>query len=324
MAERVIEDAAAQLHRLLLAIPALADDKPHPIADVARSVGTDDTTLTRDLRTLVTRFEDGPPGFMDGVQVLLAADTVQVRTTAFRRPMGLSRSELRALELGLAMLRHEVAPHEQSALEQAHARVTEAAMRAARDGAPGSTRAARIARKDEGARLAELRTAIKARRQATIRYRSANSTKATTRTVHPYGTVYSRGRWFLIAFCDKANGLRVFRVDRVSSVTVHSDRAAKVAEGLSLSDLLDHGRVMATKAIETVRIRYSARIARWIAEREDGQAEPDGGLIVEHPLADDEWAVRHVLQYGPEAEVLAPARVRALVASRLHAIVRGS
>lgn len=27
---------------------------------------------------------------------------------------------------------------------------------------------------------------------------------------------------------------------------------------------------------------------------------------IEHPLADAEWGVRHVLQYGSEAEVLEP------------------
>jgi hypothetical protein len=33
----------------------------------------------------------------------------------------------------------------------------------------------------------------------------------------------------------------------------------------------------------------------------------DGSLVVEHRMADAEWAVRHVLQYGADAEVLAPA-----------------
>ena len=39
--------------------------------------------------------------------------------------------------------------------------------------------------------------------------------------------------------------------------------------------------------------------------------------MIEHPVHDLGWAVRHVLQYGPDAEVLAPAEMRALVAERL-------
>jgi predicted DNA-binding transcriptional regulator YafY len=38
---------------------------------------------------------------------------------------------------------------------------------------------------------------------------------------------------------------------------------------------------------------------------------------MEHPLADVHWGVRHVLQYGPDAEVLEPADVRTEVVRRL-------
>lgn len=33
----------------------------------------------------------------------------------------------------------------------------------------------------------------------------------------------------------------------------------------------------------------------------------DGSLTMEHPPGDAEWAIRHVLQYGPEAEALDPS-----------------
>ena len=38
---------------------------------------------------------------------------------------------------------------------------------------------------------------------------------------------------------------------------------------------------------------------------------------MEHPVADDSWAVRHVLQYGPDAEVLAPESLREVVIAHL-------
>jgi predicted DNA-binding transcriptional regulator YafY len=68
-----------------------------------------------------------------------------------------------------------------------------------------------------------------------------------------------------------------------------------------------------------LRVRYSRRVARWIAEREGLPLEKDGSLTTEHPLADPQWAVRHVLQYGPDAEVLSPPEVRDEVARRLDA-----
>jgi predicted DNA-binding transcriptional regulator YafY len=66
-----------------------------------------------------------------------------------------------------------------------------------------------------------------------------------------------------------------------------------------------------------MRVRYSPRIARWIAEREGRELEPDGSLTMEHPLADIQWGVRHVLQYGPDAEVLEPADVRGALNPRV-------
>lgn len=73
---------------------------------------------------------------------------------------------------------------------------------------------------------------------------------------------------------------------------------------------------------ETLRVRYSPRIARWIAEREGKTLSADGSLEMEHPLADRAWAVRHVLQYGAEAEILAPADVRDMVRKTLAALVQ--
>jgi predicted DNA-binding transcriptional regulator YafY len=65
-------------------------------------------------------------------------------------------------------------------------------------------------------------------------------------------------------------------------------------------------------------VRYSPRVARWVAEREGLELAADGSLTMEHPVADEAWAVRHVLQYGPDAEVLVPETMRHLILERLR------
>ena len=102
---------------------------------------------------------------------------------------------------------------------------------------------------------------------------------ALERPVHPYALVYGEGHWYLLAWCTVSEGVRIFRVDRILEV----------------------------------RVRYSPRIARWIAEREAGEWDADGAFGVTHQAADPHWAVRHVLQYGPDAVVLEPEEVRRLV-----------
>ena len=44
----------------------------------------------------------------------------------------------------------------------------------------------------------------------------------------------------------------------------------------------------------------------------------DGSLTMEHPLADPAWGVRHVLQYGAEAEVVGPGWMREQVVAQLR------
>jgi predicted DNA-binding transcriptional regulator YafY len=60
------------------------------------------------------------------------------------------------------------------------------------------------------------------------------------------------------------------------------------------------------------------------AEREGKTPDADGSLTLDHPLADTAWAVRHVLQYGPDAEVLEPRQVRDAVRERLERVADGS
>jgi predicted DNA-binding transcriptional regulator YafY len=87
-----------------------------------------------------------------------------------------------------------------------------------------------------------------------------------------------------------------------------------------VEQLVRDGKAFQSSAATTLRLRYSPRIARWIAEREGKPLADDGSLTLEHPLADRDWAVRHVLQYGPEVTVLEPVDVRQAVVERLEAM----
>jgi predicted DNA-binding transcriptional regulator YafY len=74
-----------------------------------------------------------------------------------------------------------------------------------------------------------------------------------------------------------------------------------------------------------VRVRYGPRIAGWIREREpEAESLSDGGVIVSHTVADPRWIVAHVLQYGPDAEVLEPPEVREMVAASAERMLANS
>ena len=128
----------------------------------------------------------------------------------------------------------------------------------------------------------------------------------------------------MVAHCEGSDGVRVFRLDRIREAEV-LDEEFEVPADFRLDDIVREGRVFRAERPARLVVRYSPAIARWIAEREGKEADvaADGSLTIGHPLADHDWAVRHVLQYGPDAEVLEPAEVREAVRARLRAMLPG-
>jgi proteasome accessory factor C len=161
---------------------------------------------------------------------------------------------------------------------------------------------------------------VRGRRKVALSYMKGSSTTPDERTIRPYSLAFASGAWYVIAFCERTEGLRVFRVDRVVSAE-WAEGEFDVPSDFSPGAIVAEGRAFSGDAAESVRIRYSPKVARWVAEREGLELAKDGSLEVEHPLADPEWAVRHVLQYGGEAEVVGPEAVRWRVVTALQALV---
>jgi predicted DNA-binding transcriptional regulator YafY len=171
--------------------------------------------------------------------------------------------------------------------------------------------------------LDELRKALRDHRKAQITYRRSGADEPTTRVVRLYAILPASGMWYAVAHCEASDGLRVFRMDRVENASA-LDETYEIPAEFSVRETLQGGRGLKAELPPVgMKVRYSARIARWIAEREGVEPGPDGSVTIEHPLADREWGMRHVLQYGPEAEVLEPVELRTELARRLSAIASG-
>jgi predicted DNA-binding transcriptional regulator YafY len=313
----VSDTAAAQLRRVLQLIPRLADGEEHGIADVAAAAGVAEAQLLDDLASISERF-DTPGGFVEGVSILVEQETVCVTAREFHRPMRLTMAELCALELGLAILRRERTPAEHGVIDTALER-----LRGAIAQVPSNERYDGIRWADLGAsgspeHLSAMRTAIVECRTLELRYRSSAATESMTRIVAPQSLVFAEHVWYLVA--SAADGAqRFFRLDRVEATRVLDERferdpsiGARVQEA---------GRAFSSDTAQRMTVRYSPRVARWVAERQGLTLAPDGSLTMEHPVADEAWGVRHVLQYGPDAEVLAPEAMRELVTARLRGLV---
>jgi proteasome accessory factor C len=312
------DTAAAQLHRILHLIPHLADGESHPLEEVARRARVPEAVILRDLQSISERFEV-PGGFVEGLQIYIERKGVSVRSNHFLRPMRLTRGELCALELGLSMLRTERPPEEHPTIAAALERLRQAITRLPPDDAGDAVRAAAPVPPGRLEHLRAIREAQRERRKIRLSYRKGGEQTAARRIICPYAIVFASGMWYAVAHCESSDGVRFFRLDRVEEVET-LDARFEPAPRFSLEEILREGRVFRSEGTPMLTVRYSPRIARWIAEREGKPLAEDGSLTMQHPLAEADWAVRHVLQYGPDVEVLQPAEVREAVVRRLREI----
>ncbi len=313
-----MSDAIAVFRRLLAIMPLLGDEESHDLADLATRIGADADTLLQELMALGDRPDD-PAGFVAGLTVHVEASPalrVQARSSHLKRPMRLTWSERQALELGLAALTLERPREDHGAIAAARAQLAHLASKPPRaEFADDRRKLAAYGASDPGV-LRTLQQAARERRVVSLRYQRADDAAATARIVHPYAVILARGAWYCPARCVAAQALRIFRLDRVESAVLERETFDR-PEDFDPRALVRDGRVFQHDGAPVMTVRYSPRIARWIAEREGRVPDSDGSLTLEHPLADEAWGVRHVLQYGPDAEILAPVHMRVAMARTL-------
>ncbi len=310
-------DRAADVLTRVLELMALAS-RPGGIEidDAAERLDLSRDRLLDDLRLVAVREYYHPPGWTQDVRIEIGGETIEVSSGGrFDRPPGLSQWEALALALAL-----RTAAHDRPAGERTE--MLDLAMRLDRDLAsvPGEELWPTISMEDgsdeEGLR-GLLVTAIEERARCRIRYLRPDDQAPTDRSIDPYRLAFAHGNWFVIGYCDRRGSVRVFRLDRILEVSVTGD-TFDLPEHLELDGFIDGGRVFSATQTVSATVRYSPRVEPWIREHGPVRETPGGGVVVDFEVADPSWIVRHVLQYGPDAELLEPEDLRELVVESLR------
>lgn len=320
---RSVPDTAEQLERLFRLLPLAARPDGASLDELAAELGVDVATVLADLREIQERDLYHPSESGADVQIVIEAGRVYVWTKHdLERPSKLTLPEALALWLGLEIVRVSNGQDADGRAELA-ARLRRHLVRQP-DSVVEAVLAAPALTEDPGDLRWALSVAITESRVCRLSYLKASAARPEERRVRPYRLVHAEGSWYLLGHCEEAGAVRAFRLDRVLAVETDEERfevpphfdPAVHFDG-------DASRVLDATAHDRALVRYSARIARWLAEREEGEWLEDGSFAVHRPVADPEWLVRHVLQYAGEAEVIDPPELRALVASAARRIAEG-
>ena len=152
--------------------------------------------------------------------------------------------------------------------------------------------------------------------------------RRTQRIADPYGFVVSGGRTYLVAHDHGRAAQRVFALDGVTDARLGARRFERPA-GFDIEAFAARSisGIMHADEPTRVTVRFApvvanaARADRIVRDRtiED---RADGSVDITYDVADPNELVRWTLRWGEEAEVIAPADVRAVARAMVAAIAR--
>ena len=296
--------ATARLSRLLALVPYLLARQGVPIGDAAREFGISERQLVKDLELL---FVCGLPGHLpdDLIEADWESGHVYVSNAdAIARPLRLGVDEAVALLVGLRTLAELPGLHDRDALERAIAKLERAAGDAA---APGGQVAVEVDGHGRGAILALWHQALALGRRLHLRYHVPARDETTERDVDPMRVVVVDGRPYLEAWCRRAEGVRLFRLDRVVDATL-LDIPAAVPEDARPRDF-DEGVFQPSPDDLLVTVDLSPG-GHWVAEYypcESIEELEDDVLRITLRTADTRWVERLLLRLGGSGQVVEPA-----------------
>ena len=313
------EGVADRLPRLLTLVPWLLARPGVPVAEAAAEFGITEAQLRRDLELL---WMCGLPGYGPGdlVDLSFEGDTVTVVYDAgLSRPLRLSGPEAATLAVALRALADAPGVADTDAVQRALAKIEQASGRAP-DGPADDAVAVGLGRSPRNAGAeAVVRDGVARHRVLRLTYYSASRDAVGRRDVDPMRLLLVDGSTYLEAWCRRAEGVRMFRLDRVDDAEVLDEPSAPPPSATPRDVPADAAGLLTPDDGQQLAALRLAPAARWVAEyypMEELVADDDGGARVQMRYGDQAWMVRLLLGLGEDVEVLWPAELAAARAGR--------
>jgi proteasome accessory factor C len=298
----------AQLPRLLALVPYLLQHPGVRTAHAAAVFGVTEEQLRRDLNLL---WVCGLPGHGPGdlIDLEFEGDTITLFEPAgVTRPLRLTVDEALALLVALRTLADTPGLADRDAVDRALAKVEEAAGAAA-----GPAQRVEVALEGEDRVLPVVREALDRRRRLHLAYYVPGRDETTERDVDPMRLLLVEGRSYLEAWCRRVEAVRLFRLDRVVSISV-LDQPGEPPASATERDI-SQGLFQPSPNDVLVTLALGPG-AQWVADYYPCESVEDAGagtLIARLRTPDTRWVVRLALRLGAPARVVAPADLAAQV-----------
>ncbi|MGQ0824380.1 MAG: helix-turn-helix transcriptional regulator [Actinomycetota bacterium] len=301
--------AGSEVQRILALVPWLVAHPGAPKSEIAQRFGIDRARLDEDL-ALVLMIGTPPYSPGDYLDVIDDGESVTIRLAEhFRKALRLNPAEgLALLAAGTALL----------------------AVPGSDPSGPLATALEKLERAldlpdlvvevGEPPLLGAVRNAAGRHERIEIEYWSAGRDELTQRRVDPTVVFFALGAWYVGAYCHRAEGERMFRVDRIRAVHETGEQFVPSESGFEAGEVYN-------PAADDPRITLRlAPAAAWVAEQYPTLSvteRADGALDVVLVVSEPAWLDRLLLRLGPDVSVLdPPALVDAGAAAAARVLAR--
>jgi proteasome accessory factor B len=172
-----------------------------------------------------------------------------------------------------------------------------------------------------------LSSAVLRQEEVTFAYRKSGDAKKASRRVRPYHLANRENLWYLIGFDLKRDALRTFALPRIAEAVNTKTPFTRPPEFSPEKFFSSALGVLGGAGDYTVVIRFTSAVAGRIREREWHESQeirelPDGALELTLHLGALMEVEQWILSWGPAAEVIGPAELRAHLRQAIAALAQ--
>ncbi|MFI6478406.1 helix-turn-helix transcriptional regulator [Nonomuraea sp. NPDC050663] len=294
--------AADRLPRLLALVPYLMSHPGAQVGEVAQVFGLSEKQLIDDLQLV---WMCGLPGHTPGDLIDVSWDGGEIvidNADTIARPLRLGIDEASALLVALRMIGAMPEVAQGDALPRVVAKLEQAAGA----GAAAVSNQVEIDVDATPDALPLVREALVRGRRVSLRYYVPGRDEVTPREVDPTRLVMADGRTYLEGWCYRAEGMRLFRLDRVMSVEVLDVPSSPPAEAEPIDVTQGVFRPSPTDRLVVLEVTAAGR---WVAEYypyEEAAELGEGRLRITLRARDDDWVLKLMLRLGDTGRVVSP------------------
>jgi proteasome accessory factor C len=293
-----------RLQRLLALVPYVVSRESVGLKETAKAFGVTQRQLVDDLNLLWCVELRAPDPYCPIDLSYEGGEIVVSEAESIARPLRLAVDEASALLVALRMLAEVPGQQDRSALSRLIAKLETAA------GAAGTVSAQVAVQMDNQNGqdfTSQITSALDSGRRLHLEYYVPGRDEATSRDVGPMRLLVVEGRPYLEAWCLRAEGVRLFRLDRVLSLSVLDVPVDLPPEAEPVD--VDAGLFRPSSDDVLVELELSAA-GRWVSEYypcESVTELGDGRLRVVLSTPDTGWVRRLALRLGEDGRVMSPA-----------------